>query len=312
MPKFILALASLFGLAACSGGMAVSPIPSVLPTSRSTAPLKAGVYLNPWTESPTTLAALPDLRPGVLRINYPAFPLMTHNVDSKEAERLVGLIEGEIVYARSMGALPLIVTTLGTVAPATVTNVTSNAVSVANYYGNVAKRFPGMAWEIGNEAEIPSGGSDAALSAAQYASVFRVHADAIRIFDPTAKIVTAGTSGFHVEWIRAVLALTNPDAVGVHPYGCAPQNYASAVAAIGTKLPVYFTEWGLENISPQGVFNYFYFARGVTPVAVLFCLSDRSAEFGSIAGNQPFGLMDVDAVRRPSYAAAKTAFAHRG
>ena len=298
----------LFNISADSGnpGHGANPPPTPPTPPVSLAPLKAGVYLRPWTESPTTLGSLPDLSPGVLRISYPAFPLLTSNVNAAEAQRLVGLIEGEIVYARSMGALPLIVTTLGTVAPASVTNVTSNAVSVANYYGNVAKRFPGMAWEIGNEAEIPSGGNDAALSAAQYASVFRVHADAIRIFDPTAKLVTAGTSGFHIDWIRAVLALTNPDAVGVHPYGCAPQNYASAVAAIGTKLPVYFTEWGAQNSPAQAqeVADYFTYARGVVSVAVLFALSDLSADNG-----ETFGLMDASGNRRPAYAAAKAAFA---
>ena len=286
------------------------PPPPPLPVS--TAPLKAGVYLNPWMESPTTLAALPDLNPRVIRISYPAFPLMTANVNAAEAARLVGLIEGDIVYARSIGALPLIVTTLGAIAAATEAQVYASRGDVAAYYAGVAKRFPGCAWEIGNEAEIRSGGGDEPLLVTTYAAVFRVHADAIRAADPTAKLVTAGTSGFAVIWIRAVLALTNPDAVGVHPYGTPPQAYASAVAQIGTKIPVWFTEWGLENISPQQVTDYYAYARGVVPVAVLFCLSDLSAELGSIAGNrethQPFGLIDQFGNRRPSYVAAKAAF----
>ena len=290
--------------------------PPTQPPPVSNASLRAGVYLNPWMENSTTLATLADLRPNVVRINYPAFPLMVHNVDAQEADRLVVLIEAEITRARSIGALPLIVTTLGATAPATEAQVYASRDDVAAYYAGVAKRYPGCAWEIGNEAEMRSGGGDAPLLVTTYAAVFGAHAVAIRAADPTATLVTAGTSGFAVIWIRAVLALTTPDAVGVHPYGVAPQDYARAVAQIGTKLPVWFTEWGLENISAQAVFNYFDFARGVTPVAVLFCLSDRSAELGSIAGNrethQPFGLMDVDAVRRPSYAAAKTAFAHRG
>jgi len=303
----------LFNISADSGnpGSGANPPPPP-PPPVSTAPLRAGVYLRPWTESPTTLAALPDLHPGVIRISYPAFPLMFQNVDAQEAARLVGLIESNIVYARSIGSLPLIVTTLGATAPATEAQVYASRDDVAAYYAGVAKRFPGCAFEIGNEAEIRSGGGDEPLLVTTYAAVFRVHADAIRAADPTAKLVTAGTSGFAVIWIGKVLALTNPDAVGVHPYGTPPQAYASAVAQIGTKIPVWFTEWGLENISPQQVTDYYAYARGVVPVAVLFCLSDLSAELGSIAGNrethQPFGLIDQFGNRRPSYVAAKAAF----
>ena len=294
-----------FNTSADSGnpGHGANPPPTPPTPPVSLAPLKAGVYLRPWTESPTTLGSLPDLSPGVLRISYPAFPLLTSNVNAAEAARLVGLIENQIKYARSIGALPLIVTTLGTIAPATETDVLRDAGTVANYYASVAKKFPGCAWEIGNEAEIRSGGGDAPLSANAYAHAFNVH-NFIRETDPTAKLVTAGTSGFAVTWIRDVLALTTPDAVGVHPYGVAPQNYAKAVADLGTKLPVYFSEWGLQNISPQQVTDFFAYARGVVPVAVLFCLSDLSADNG-----ETFGLMDVSGNRRPAYAAAKAAFA---
>ena len=274
------------------------------PTPVSSAPLRAGVYLRPWTENPTTIGALPDLRPGVIRINYPAFSLMTHNIDPPEAGRLVGLIETQIVYARSLGALPLIVTTLADIAPASELDVLNSAQNVAEYYASVAVRYPGLTWEIGNEAEIMSGGKDAALTPQTYAAVFQIHADVIRAADPTAKLVTAGTSGFANAWIRDVLALTTPDAVGVHPYGVAPRDYAKAVADLGTKLPVYFTEWGLQNISPQQVTDFYAYARGVVPVAVLFCLSDLSAEAG-----QTFGLIDSHGNRRVSYAAAKASFA---
>jgi len=231
---------------------------------------------------------------------------MTANVNAAEAARLVGLIENQIKYARSIGALPLIVTTLGTASPASIMDVLAARNAVASYYADVAKRFPGCAWEIGNEAEIRSGGGDAPLDSDTYARTFNAHANIIHAGDPTAKLVTAGTSGFHVDWIRAVLALTNPDAVGVHPYGCAPQNYASAVAAIGTKLPVYFTEWGAQNSPTQSqeVADYFTYARGVVAVAVLFALSDLSADNG-----ETFGLMDASGNRRPAYAAAKAAFA---
>ena len=306
---------ALLALTACggsSGGSSGSALPVVTPPIVSSmppvsaAPLKAGVYLKPWNESATTIAALPDLHPGVIRIAYPAFPLMTHNVDSKEAERLVGIVEGDIAYARSIGALPLIVTTLGTASPATEASVYNSRGDVAAYYADVARRFPGMAWEIGNEVEMRSKNGDEPLLVTTYAAVFQSHADAIRAADPTAKLVTAGTSGFAGIWIRAVLALTHPDAVGVHPYGTAPQNYASAVAAIGTNLPVWFTEFGTQNSPTQAqeVTDYLSHARGVVPVAVWFALSDLSADNG-----ETFGLMDSQGNHRPSYIAAKAAFA---
>ena len=283
-------------------GSGANPPPTP-PPPVSTAPLRAGVYLRPWTESPTTLAALPDLRPGVLRINYPGFPLIL--ADQTEAARLVGVIESNIVYARSIGALPLIVTTLkARLAPATGADVIHDAIAVSDFYGKVAARFPGCIWEIGNEQEIQSGGGDAALDAQTYAYSFNQLSYTIRMFDATATFVTAGTSGFHVDWIRAVLALTKPDAVGVHPYGTAPQDFAKAVWDINAHLPVYFTEYGLQNISPQQVTDFFTYARGVVPLAVLFCLSDLSAD-----GGQTFGLIDAHGNRRPSYAAAKAAFA---
>lgn len=281
------------------------PPPSPPPKPVSNAPLKSGIYLCPWTETPVTISALYDLLPGVVRINYPAFPLMTSNVNAQEAQRLVELIEKDISSCLSIGALPLIVTTLGTVAPATTTNVYQSAGVVADYYAGVAQRFPGLAWEIGNEAEIPSGGKDSALTAGQYAYTFNKQANAIRAVDKTAKIVTAGTSGFHTSWIVSVLTLTNPDAIGVHPYGADPKNYASLVAEIGTKIPVWFTEYGSQYVGNQefDLRDYFAYARGVVPVAVWFSLSDLSSEKA-----QYFGLMDAKGNKRPSYAAAKTAF----
>lgn len=291
-------------LSADSGnpGYGVNPPPPP-PAPVSTAPLRSGIYLRPWTESPSTLAALPDLRPGVMRINYPAFPLIV--ADQTEAARLVGLIEGDILYARSIFALPLIVTTLkARRAPATAADIINDAIAVSDFYEKVAARFPGCAWELGNEQEIISGGGDSPLDAATYAYAFNRISDTIRMSDSTAIFVTAGTSGFNGAWIRAVLALTKPDVVGVHPYGTAPKDYAKAVWQLNAHLPVWFTEFGLQNISPQQVSDYFTFSRGTVPLAVLFCLSDLSADNG-----ETFGLIDAHGNRRLSYAAAKTAFA---
>lgn len=294
--------ANIFGSRAYS--KTPSPPPPLTVPAKPRLSGKSGVFLSPWVESALTLSALSDLWPKVMRINYPAFPLMTHNVSAQEADRLVGIIHAEIEYARTIGALPLIVTTLGTIAPASVANMTANASLVADYYASVAKEFPGCAWEIGNEAEIPSGGNDAALSAPIYASIFEAHAYAIRSVDLTSKMVTAGTSGFHYPWIREVLTLSRPDAVGVHPYGTAPQDLASAVAQIGTHLPVWFTEFGLQFATMQQVSDYFAFAREVSPVVVWFSLSDLSSEKG-----QHFGLIDAQGIKRMCYASAKAEFA---
>ena len=194
----------LFNFSADSGnpGHGANPPP---PPPNSTASLRAGIYIRPWTEDHVTLSALDDLKPTVIRINYPAFPLLLPD-NEKEASRLVILIETEIAYARSIGALPLIVTTLKkTIAPATRMDILLDAEEVSNYYAGVAKRFPGCAWEIGNEANIKSGGGDFPITPSDYAHTFNLHAEAILKADNLAQLVTAGTSGFDWAWIRQVV-----------------------------------------------------------------------------------------------------------
>lgn len=279
-------------------------------TPPSTSPLRAGIYIRPWTETGLTLSALTDLKPTVVRINYPAFPLLLSG-NLTEATRLVELIEAEITRARSIGALPLIVTTLkAIITPATQFDFIHGSIPVSDYYGSVAKRFPGCAWEIGNEQEIISGGGDSPMDTSTYAYLFNLFSKTIRLYDPTAIFVTAGTSGFNYDWTQAVLALTKPDAVGVHPYGTNPIDYATAVWNLNARGPVWFTEFGLMNITPQEVTDYFTHARGVVPLAVLFCLSDLSADkaSGSMSGPEPFGLMTVTGIRRPCYDAAKISY----
>ena len=281
------------------------------PPPNSTASLRAGIYIRPWTEDHVTLSALDDLKPTVIRINYPAFPLLLPD-NEKEASRLVILIETEIAYARSIGALPLIVTTLKkTIAPATRMDILLDAEEVSNYYAGVAKRFPGCAWEIGNEADITSGGGDFPITSADYAHTFNQHAKVIREADYYAQLVTAGTSGFDWKWIREVVLLTLPDAVGVHPYGVNPLDYAKSVKGLNIHLPVWFTEWGRAFITPEEVKDYYAYSRGVVPLAVLFCLSDLSADKLNILATvpQPFGLMTTEGIHRPSYDAAKIAYA---
>ena len=306
----------LFNFSADSGnpghGANLPPSPPI-----STAPLRAGVYIRPWTEDKITLSALDDLKPGVVRINYPAFPLLLPD-NQAEASRLVILIEAEINHARSIGALPLIVTTLKKIiAPATRMDILLNAKEISSYYAGVAKRFPGCAWEIGNEANIKSGGGDFPITPSDYAYTFNIHAQAIHDADSSAQLVTAGTSGFDWEWIRQVVELTalgngyGPNAVGVHPYGINPLDYAQSVKGLGIRLPVWFTEWGRAFVTPTEVNDYYTHARGIVPLAVLFCLSDLSADKLNLLATvpQPFGLMMQNGVQRPSYDAAKIAYA---
>ena len=291
-----------FGDSANRNAPAIPPIPPA-PTSQTVARMKGGYHVAPWYDTAGNMQrARVELRPQIVRVNYPAFPLFSI-VAAPEAVRLVGLIEAEIEAVRSSGARVLVVTTLAHSAPASQSDCLAHAADVSAYYALVAKKYPGCAWEPGNEQEIPNGLSEA-LSPAAYATVFEVHARAIRAADPTATVVTAGMSGFgRVTWIQDVLTLLGaakclPDAVGIHPYGASGPQYPALVRSIGTTLPVWFTEYGVVDSPEQGraVNSYFTYARWVTPVAIWFCLSDRAAPAG-----QPFGLIDANDVARFSY-----------
>ena len=114
--KVWLALLALLPMIGCGGGGSGGGVPSTpsqsyFPVPPASPPvvaaLRMGYHETPWMESAAVAGALSDLKPGVVRINYPAFPLMSKNVDAAESTRLVGLIEARIVAVRSSGALPL-------------------------------------------------------------------------------------------------------------------------------------------------------------------------------------------------------------
>ena len=290
-----------FGDSAYFGTSAVPP-----PPVRSPKPIAVGVYAASWQESVENLDAMTLLHPAIVRLNAPAWPIV-HALDGKEPERdrLTADLDAAIARVRAMGARPLLVTSLACSQGATQLVVLNDAPELAMHYGSLAARHPGCAFELGNEAEIPgpaNGSTSEALLPEIYAAYFQMLAEAIRSADPTATIVTAGTSGIPLPWIRAVLAITNPDAVGIHPYGVAPLAYAETIARIGTKLPIYFTEFGKMAIGAgeiaqrDALLAYLDRARGVAAVAIWFSLSDRSAE-----RMESFGLLDAEGKRRLSF-----------
>ena len=290
-----------FGDSAYFGTSAVPPVPV-----RSPKPIAVGVYAASWQESVENLDAMTLLHPAIVRLNAPAWAIV-HALDGNQPERdrLTADLDAAIARVRAMGARPLLVTSLALSQGATQLTVLDDAPELATHYGALAARHPGCAFELGNEAEIPgpAGGSTSeALLPDTYAAYFGMLAEAIRSADPTATIVTAGTSGIPLPWIRAVLAITNPDAVGIHPYGVAPLAYAETIARIGTKLPIYFTEFGKMAIGAgeiaqrDALLAYLDRARGVAAVAIWFALSDRSAE-----RMESFGLIDGEGRKRLSF-----------
>lgn len=304
----------LFGnlLADSSGPVDIrpKPVPAPLPI---VGPLVAGIYQRPWTETEAT-SRLADLAPKVVRILYPCFQYYrpTSPYGEGEVARLTGLIERAIEDAESIGAQPLIVTSVCLQDKITPEAVAQDAATIAKFYAEVATRHPRLWFEFGNEVEIGAPNGSVPLTATEYAAAYTIFHAAVHAADPYALVCTAGTSGLttsRIAWIRDVLTRCKPDAVSAHPYGCAPGDYAARVRAIGTLLPVWFTEYGSQyddrapSLQAAVLERYFSAARGVVPVCIWFALSDLSADNG-----QQFGLMDAIGVRRASYAAAKTEF----
>lgn len=277
--------------------------PSVAPVS--TAPMLRGIHVRPWEDTPAALALLDDLKPTIVRIWCPAFGIVQpkNPLSDNERIRLVTDIESQIVRARTKGWQVLLVCSSSTRDSETPADVLRDAPVIADYYAKIAGRFPGTWFEAGNEVEING------IDATTYAVFFATFATAVRASNPTAKICTAGTSGPRYSFVRDVLShlTVHPDGIGVHPYGVAPQDYASLVAAhrAFSALPVWFTEFGLESGPDQasGATKYFAFSRGLVPFAIWFCLQDIP---------QTFGVVDANAVKRPSYDTVKAAFAIDG
>lgn len=278
---------------------------------RSEKPIAVGVYVSSWQETPANLDAMSLLHPAIVRLNAPAWAI-THELDGNQPERdrLAADLDAAITRVRALPARALLVTSLALSQGATQVTVLDDAPELATHYGALAAKHPGCAWELGNEAEIPGpvlGATSEALPPDTYAAYFAMLAEAIRAADPTATIVTAGTSGVPVAWITEVLARVAPDAIGIHPYGIAPLAYAETIARISSRVPVWFTEFGKmaasagEIAQRDALVAYLDRARGVADVAIWFSLSDRSAE-----KMQSFGLIDAEGRKRLSFLALES------
>jgi hypothetical protein len=102
-----------------------------------------------------------------------------------------------------------------------------------------------LVWELINEPDfyVPS------MTVQQCIAVDTAAAQAIRAVDPTATIVTGGTSGIdsnhNFEYDIAIGQALAPyvDGVGLHPYGVAPSAFASQAAQISlaTGKPTWIT-----------------------------------------------------------------------
>src|SRR6185369_1335012 len=95
--------------------------------------------------------------------------------------------------------------------------------------------------------------------ASQYATLSAAAIAAIHAGDPSAKVSTAGISGFDFAFLRGYLAgggAAGADAIGVHPYRQnAPESLVEGLlllrSIVGSALspapPVWDTEWGYSS-----------------------------------------------------------------
>ena len=86
----------------------------------------------------------------------------------------------------------------------------------------LAQRYRGRiaAWEVWNEPDC-SGGTCPNTPASDYVPVLRAGYAGIKAADPSATVISAGTSGANAQWIQGLYAAGAKgffDALGLHPY----------------------------------------------------------------------------------------------
>jgi hypothetical protein len=154
------------------------------------------------------------------------------------------------------GTRPLLITS-----PFTDVSNPSNEL-LASYHAAFAARYPGCDYELDNEPDLRQNWTAIFIGAneswtvddalAAYVAKSKLVAAAIRGADPTARIVSGGTSGVNLDWIGGLIERGMfggvADACGIHPYGCDPSTvadaYAPVVAALPTGTMIWSTEWG--------------------------------------------------------------------
>jgi len=168
-----------------------------------------------------------------------------------------------------------------------------------------AAQFPGEMWEIMNEADLPDPSSKLELTPAEYVQYVQTCAPAIQAADPTAMVVTAGTSGLDTAWLTSIAAaFPSVNGIAVHPYGVAlhelfdANNFRDSVTRVGQQFgkPVYVTEWGEAPPNPSDLQSAISQMRGTTPFFNVY-------EYETVSTDaQPFGLVNT-----PGYAAFASA-----
>lgn len=205
---------------------------------------------------------------------------------------------------------------------------------VAQYLAN---RYRGKvaAWEIWNEPDCVGGCSSG--SPEEFVKVLRAGYTGFKSGDPGAMVVSGGTSGNDIEWIRRMYAAGAHgwfDALAVHPYQQPPNappdapsqgsTYRlSSVSLVHEQMvrsgdgnkPVWFTEFGWSTaltgprIGVNEQTQARYLEQAVSQIRVKypyvtrafwFCMRDRD---DWTAYENDFGLLRVDGSAKPAFAA---------
>lgn len=187
------------------------------------------------------------------------------------------------------------------------------------------------AWEIWNEPDCVGGCHHG--SPHRYAEVLQAGYRGVRDGDSTALVVTGGTSGVNLDFLRQMYAAggkSHFDVIGVHPYldpttagpteGHSPYRFADLALLHGwlesvgeADTPVWLTEWGWSRGGREGapgltdeeqsaylresvwlIQNEYPYVR----VAVWFTIRDRD-DWTSYENG--FGLLRLDGTPRPAY-----------
>lgn len=178
------------------------------------------------------------------------------------------------------------------------TSLGSSVAAYAQNAGIAAKRYAGLGltWEIYNEPDLLYG-EDPNVAVPQYVALAIPTALAIRANDPTALILTGGTSGrdeYFPFAIAAGIALAPyVDGVSIHPYGIDYNSMGAAVVhvSLATGKPVYVTEWA--SYGGQDLGQAMTSAKGLTP---MFCIYEYQEQASEIASHDvTWGLINTGA-----------------
>ncbi len=238
----IFACALGLGLAGCAGGSggfsnAVAPVrPSQTAPALKT---KWGMELSPTQVCKSDISPATSTHASVIRVQY--LPAM----------QAKSCYDGIYAVAKRAGLKIIWIT------PAEDLNAPVDPASYARAVATAAQSYPGSYWELMNEPDlhqpdISDYWNDEARAAQEYLSIAMATAPAIRTADPTATVISGGTSGFEsnnpaLPWLHATLALAPlVDGVAFHPYSGVNLDQLHAIAQLWHK-PVYITEWSTNN-----------------------------------------------------------------